>query len=314
MRPARSRKSKTTATPSGSHSRLPLDCGPAPMANTTNRTSRTDEVLAVLVPGMELTDAEIVAEIIGRVPERHRGQIIPARGKLVVQGRVELAGLNAAGHKIWRRTPEDRIDAAREEAAGRKELARENLRKQKLSPKQIDERVQKIAAYLDNESINKALREQMERGRSWRNARARANEAKVESDAKRRERKRELRQAERDQDAYLDFLKIHDALRDAVGDLLAVRGFMQTEIERQERGEVTKIPAERWPLVGSNVFEVIAVSGALWHDMATALGHPPEHCPLCGGRTERPPDALSEGYDADADVADDDLIDGEEGG
>jgi hypothetical protein len=279
------------------------------VAATTNKTNRTDEVLAVLVSGVELTDAEIVE----RVPGLHRGQVIPARGKLVSQGKVELAGVNTAGHKVWRRTPEDRIDAAREEAAGRKAAEREKLRKQKLSPKQIDDRVQKIAAYLDNERINKALREQNERGRSWRNARARANEAKVESDAKRRERKRELRQAERDEDAYLDFLKIHDALRDAVGDLLAVRGFMQAEIDRDERGEETKIPAERWPLVGNNVFEVIAVSGALWHDMATALGHAPEHCPLCGERTERPRDAIGEGYDADAEVTDDDLIDGEEG-
>ena len=67
----------------------------------------------------------------------------------------------------------------------------------------------------------------------------------------RRERKRDLHRAK---GAYLDFLKVHDKLRDAVGDLLGVRSFMQDELDRQERGEETRIPAERWPAVGSNVF------------------------------------------------------------
>jgi hypothetical protein len=282
------------------------------MATTTNKTSRTDEVLAVLLPDLELTDAEIVDRVPGGL---HRGQVIPARGKLEKQGKIELARVNAAGHKVWRRTPEDRIEVAREEAAGRKEAERQKLRERKLSPRQIDDRVQKIAAYLDNEAVNKALREQNERGRSWRNARARANEAQHETEAKRRERKRELHRAK---GAYLDFLKVHDKLRDAVGDLLGVRSFMQDELDRQERGEETRIPAERWPAVGSNVFEVIAVSGALWHDMASALGKPPEHCPLCGERTARPQDVLGEGYDLDAEAFleedGDDLIDGVEGG
>ncbi len=277
------------------------------MVTTTNKTSRTDEVLAVIAPGLELTDAEIVERL---APGLHRGQVIPARGKLETQGKIELVGTNAAGHKVWRRTPAERVDAAREETALRKDAERQKLRKQKLSPKQIDERVQKIAAYLDNERINKALREQTERSRSWRNARNRANEAQHETEAKRRERKRRLRRAK---GAYLDFLKVHDRLRDAVGDLLGVRSFMQDEIERQERGEDTHIPGERWPAVGSNVFEVIAVAVALWHDMATALGKPPEHCPLCGERTARPPNTLGEGYVDGEVLDDDDLIDGEEG-
>ena len=99
-----------------------------------------------------------------------------------------------------------------------------------------------------------------------------------------------------------------------MGDLLSIRSFMQAELDRDERGDPTRIPTERWPLVGNNVFEVIAVAGALWHDMATALGRPPEHCPLCGERTERPPNALVEGYVDGEVIDDDDLIDGVEGG
>ncbi len=265
------------------------------MASTTSTPSRAEAVLAVLADGEELTDAEIVR----RMPGLHRGQVVPARIRLEKLGLVELAGRDDAAHKIWRRTPPDRVEAAKEEAAQR----RKPLGK-KLAGRSIYERVQAVAELLENEEVNRQLREQMERARSWRAARARAQEAHAESEAQRRERKRELRKAEKDNSAYLSLLKVHDGLRESVNALLDIRAFIRDELDRQERKEEARIPADRWPEVAHNVGEVLAVSAQVWFELASASGQDPEHCPLCGARTAREPNALPPGV-VDAEVVDD---------
>lgn len=251
-------------------------------------TSRVQVVLDIFGPGDELTDAEIVA----RHPEGlHRGKVIPARIRLERLGLVELVGKNAKGHKVWRRTPEDRIVSAREAAALRQKTPAE-----RLAGRSVDTRVQVVAALLADESVNRALREQNERTRAWRRARARAQEAHAETEAMRRERKRALHQAERQKTIYLDFLKVHDGLRDAISVLLGIRSFMRDELRRQEQGEATHIPLGRWPEVGLNLRELIEAAGAIWDEMGEAFGGKVEHCPLCGERVAVDPHALDEGY------------------
>jgi hypothetical protein len=258
--------------------------------NSARARSSTEAVREIFATGAELTDAELVA----RIPDLHRGQIIPARLRLERLGEVELARKNDAGHNVWRRTPEDRREEARLASEQRKKKPVEKLAR--LKP---DARAQVVAALLEDGDVNRILREQAARGRAARRARARAHESHAETEAERRERKRALREAEGS--AYIDFLKVHDGLRDTVSILFGIRSFMREELERRDRGDETKIPPERWSDVDRNLHEVVLVGGAVWHDLAVAMERPHDHCPLCGERTERDPRALDEGYiDAEA--------------
>lgn len=286
------------------------------MNDTTSSTNgrdsaigSVDAVLDVLVPGVELTDAELVERVMGRAPEMHRGKVIPARIRLARKGTVELVGKNEQGHQVWHRTPSGGEEAAREAAEARKVPA-----EKRLSWEKPERRAQVVAALLADEEVNRLVREQTERGRQFRRARARAHEVHAETEAERRERKRRLAEEERSDGPALAFLKIRDQLRDGVNVLLDVRKFMRTEVERHNHGEPTHITPARWDSVGVNVLEVIQAAGAVWHDLGTASGSEPEHCPLCGGRTAPDPNALDEGYiDAFAEDEDDDLSSGEEG-
>jgi hypothetical protein len=277
-------------------------------SNVASRNSSTDAVRAVFAAGRELTDAELVR----RLPDFHRGQVIPARIRLERWGEVELAGKNAAGHNVWRSAPPERRAEARQASEQRRKTPAEKLARLKPAA-----RAQVVAALLADEEVNRILRSQSERSRAWRAARARAHDSHAESEAERRERKRELREAEKKNYPYLDFLKVHDALRDSVSALIGIRSFMRDELERRERGEDGRIPPDRWPAVGQNLTEVVELSGALWHDLALALEASHDHCPLCGARTGRDRRALEEGYiEAHAEEYSDDdaeLIDDREG-
>ena len=249
-------------------------------------------VLEFLVPGVELTDAELVAKI----PQLHRGQIIPARGALAKKGQVELVGKNDNGVQVWRLTPPGRIEEAKAEAAARK-LTHEA----RIGSEKPERQAQVIAALLENPTVNRILREQNEGAAAMRRAHARAEESHRESEADRRERKRELKQAEKEQAANLEFLKVRDMLRDGVGDLIAIRDLLTSELQRVEQGEPMRITSERWEAALINVLEHLQLSGAIWQDATVASGHHSEHCPLCNSRIARDPNALDEGYlDGDA--------------
>lgn len=244
-------------------------------------------VLEVLTPGVEVTDAELVAAI----PQLHRGKVIPARIALARKGQVELAGKNEKGHNVWRLTPEERVEEAKEAAAERKLSDTEKIKKKKA-----EDQAQVVAALLEDPAVNRILREQNENAAAMRRARARAQESNRESESERRERKRKLKQAEREQAANLEFLKVRDILRDGVGGLISIREFLDAELQRVEAGEELKISAQRWESALVNVKEVLALAGALWHDATVASGEHPQHCPLCNSRIARDPNALEEGY------------------
>lgn len=273
---------------------------------SNNGLSSTDAVRRVFETAAELTDAALVSQL----PEFHRGQVIPARGRLEHRGEVELVRTDESRHKVWRRTPPERREEAKRAAQERRKSPAE-----KLARLSAERRAQVAAALLEDDEVNKLLREQTERARAMRRARARAQEAQAETEAERRERKRKLHEAERERSRYLDFLKVHDVLRDSVGALFGVRTHMREDLRRRDQGEEVKVPPERWPAVGTNLREVIYVAGDIWHDLAAALDEAPEHCPLCGERTVRDPHALDEGYiDADAEeVVADKLTDDREG-
>lgn len=249
-------------------------------------------VLEVLTSGVEVTDAQMVA----RLPHLHRGKVIPARIALARKGQVELSGKDEKGHNLWRLTPEYRVEEAKAAAAQRKLSDTEKIKKKKA-----EDQAQVVAALLEDAEVNRILREQNENAAAMRRARARAEESNRESEADRRERKRKLKQAEREQAANLEFLKVRDILRDSVGGLISIREFLDAELQRIEDGEKMRISAQRWETALVNVMEVLQLAGALWHDATVASGEHPQHCPLCNSRIARDPNTLDEGY-LDAEV------------
>jgi hypothetical protein len=268
-------------------------------------------VLDVLTPGLELTDAEIVSRVIERLPNMHRSKVIPARIRLARKGTVELARKNDQGHQVWRLTPPGGEDAAREAAADRKARPEKVLQRYAKPERQA----QVVATLLENDDVNRIVREQTERARKWRRARQRAQEIHAETETEKRERKRQLAEERRSDGPNLAFLKVRDQLRDSVNVLIDVRRFMQNEVEDHEAGQRTSISPERWHSVAVNLMEVMHVAGAVWHDLGAASSEPPEHCPLCGARTAADHRALDLGYiDADGvEILDADLISDEEG-
>ena len=85
-------------------------------------------------------------------------------------------------------------------------------------------------------------------------------------------------------------------LRDGVGDLIAIRDLLTTELQRIEDGEQMRVSPDRWEAALVNSWSTCGLSGAIWEDATVASGHHPEHCPLCNSRIARDPNALDEGY------------------
>ncbi|HEX8101633.1 MAG TPA: hypothetical protein VF533_03405 [Solirubrobacteraceae bacterium] len=262
------------------------------MAAKTDTPSSTAAVRDAFAGGEHFTDAELVARVRESRPDLHRGQIIPARGRLARRGDVKLVGKDERGSQVWVLTPADEIDEAKAAEERRRTSDADKL----LKNRKPEALAQVVAALLDHDDVNRLLREQTERARSMRRARARAQDAQAESEAERRQRKRDLAEAEKEKTKYLDFLKVHDALRDSISVLFDVRTFMRGEVARRQRGEEGRIPVERWADVQRNLHELIHVGGALWHDLTAIFDAPPEQCPLCGERIARDPRALDEGY------------------
>lgn len=267
------------------------------MNRNPNKPSSTAAVRDAFATGESFADADLVQHVTALLPDLHRGQIIPARIRLERRGEVQLVGKDDRGRQVWKFTPADQIADAKAASERRRRSDADKL-KDNRSPRAL---AQIVAALLENDEVNQILREQTERGRTMRRARARAQDAQAETEAERRERKRQLHEAEREKTRYLDFLKVHDGLRDTIGVLFDIRTFMRGEVSTREHGEPGRIPPERWAEVQRNLHELIHVAGALWHDLTAIFDVPPEQCPLCGARIARDPHALDQGYiDSDA--------------
>jgi hypothetical protein len=247
------------------------------------RASTRDQVLAAFLSASPdaLSDAELGA----RLPHLHRGQYSPARVRLYRAGRVELAGKNDDGVELWRAvTDPDRYAEVAEQAQQRP------LRRVTWDRADPEAKAAFILRALGDSKVRAAIDEARASGRGARRAKA---ESRRETQAEQRERKARLKQAQKDKDALLDFLKVHDHLRDAVLAMSGIRAFLAVEQARLNNAEPWRIPPRKWPQVYASVTEVLEDTVALRQELGEWLGIEDDVCPACG-HTDAP--EIGQGY------------------
>lgn len=223
-----------------------------------------------------ISDKELCAKI--DLPD---GAIRPARLRLYRRGLVE-----PDGDGNWIAVPAERQEEVSEAAA------KKPPRRRKLADIGLEERVAIVTALLQDDEVNNALSESIDRRKAWRRARARAKGLYSEREQERRERRAEAAQAEKEKSAYVDFLKTRNHLKDAVEVVLGVNRFLEEDFARYDRGELTQIPSASWPDVLRNVTELLSVVVATHQRLHEVLGEPVEKCPLCGSQRRAEPDVI----------------------
>jgi hypothetical protein len=258
--------------------------------------SSRDAVLRVMQDGIVRTDAEIVA-----VSGLSHSKATGARAALWEAGLVERIEKDESHDRFrWRLCPpERRQDAQRAFRDSSERRTRGRLRQ--CSP---EERASIVIDLLADDRVNDALLAQLERNRAWRRARARANDLHGEREAERRARRSELRRAERDADADLEYLTQLNHLRELMDSLFVMRRFVEAEEQRRRDGESLRIKPSSWMALAKNVREVLEVAQVLFRDVARLLDQPMDSCPLCGDRLHDAAIHLGEGY-VDAEVVED---------
>lgn len=247
--------------------------------------------------GLVRTDAEI-AEATGLPHNKASG----ARATLWEQGLVERVEKDEFNPRLrWRICPPERQEQAR--------LAyRDNTEQRRLASlrkRGPGEQANIVVHLLSDDRVNEAVLAQLERGREWRRARARANDVRADIDAQRRARRSELRRAEQEADAKLDFLTQLNYLRETIDALFVMRRFIEDEERRAAEGTQRRITDHDWISLGHNVGEVLAVAQVLFAEIHDLAGTPITSCPLCGERLHSAAVHIGEGY-VDADAVEDD--------
>lgn len=257
------------------------------------KESSREAVLQLMEDGVERTDLEI-EELTGLT----HGKASGARSTLWEQGMVEpLPKENKREHTRWRLCPPERQAEVRQsyrDMAERRTIGR-------LMGKSPGERANIAVHLLADDEVNKALQNQLERGRAWRRARARAGDVGRDREAERRARRAELRKAMNNADANLHFRQKVGQLRDLQDVLFVIGREVEKEHARQIRGEVSGIRPDGWRDVARNVREVLEVAQGLFRDLSDLIQEPMESCPLCGERLHGSAAQLDEGY-IDAEV------------
>jgi hypothetical protein len=258
--------------------------------------SNREIVLELLSDGVVRTDAEI-AEETGVPYNKASG----ARATLWEQGLVERIEKDEANPRLrWRICPPERREQARvgfRDNSERRTLGR-------LRQRSTGERANIVVELLSNDEVNDAVLAQIERGREWRRARARANEVRAERAAARRVRRSELRRAAVEGDPKLHFMTQLSYLRDTIDGLFAIRRCIVDEQARIAAGDPQHIQASDWLSLGRNVREVLELGQVLFADVADLVGEPMSSCPLCGERLPSAAVHIGEGY-VDAEVVED---------
>lgn len=255
--------------------------------------STRDTVLALMQDGAMRTDAEI-AEAAALPHNKASG----ARSTLWEQGYVERIEKDESNHRLrWRLCPPERRGQAR--------LAfRDNAEKRtvgRLRQRTAGERANIVIDLLSEDSVNDAVLAQLDRRRTWRRARARANDVRADRDAERRARKSELKRAEAEADANLDFLTQRHYLRETIDALFVMRRFIADEERRAAEQAPLRIVHSDWMAVARNVREVLEIAQVLFEEIAELMGEPMTSCPLCGERLHGIGPHLGEAYvDAEA--------------
>jgi DNA-binding transcriptional ArsR family regulator len=263
-----------------------------------NKESSREAVLRVMQDGVDRTDAEI-EEITGLSHSKVSG----ARSALWEAGLIEpLEKQDKKEHLRWRLCHAERQEEARRafrDSAERRTLGR-------LGQKSAGERANIVIHLLSDDKVNDALMAQLERGRTWRRARARSRDVRKDKEADRRARRSDLKRAMDEADANVHFRQTISHLRDLMDVLYVVGREVEAERARRCTGEVSGIAPSNWPGLALNVREILEVGQSLFRDLADLMDKPMESCPLCGERLHTAIAHLDEGYiDGDAVEVDD---------
>lgn len=192
------------------------------------------------------TDAEMSA-VVGIPGSSYR----PRRRELADMGLLEKAGSRDGNRgrpiALWRAVPPERIAEVRAANQARKPRRR--------SPQDfpLEQRIEMVRILLQDDEVNGALKGMQ--GRTWSRARGRARNSRVE---KQRKLEAEIKEAERNRDLVLHFLK---AKRNLLRTLEVVRGiesFVEDDLARQQRNEPARIAKEHWPEVADLLTDVAA--------------------------------------------------------
>lgn len=255
--------------------------------------STRDAVLRAMQDEVVRTDAEI-AQVTGLPFNKVSG----ARSTLWEQGLVERIEKDDLHKRLrWRRCPSERQAMARlafRDNAEKRTLAR-------LKGGSAGEQANIVIELLSDDATNNAVLAQLERGRAWRRARARANDVKADREAERRARRSELRRAEREADTSLDFLTQLNHLREMIDALFVMRRFLQDEEERNANDRPPRIAITNWFALARNIREVLEVAQVLFSEIGALVDEPISSCPLCGERLHSAAAHVAEGF-IDSDV------------
>jgi hypothetical protein len=200
--------------------------------------------------GAPATDAEMSAAL-GIPGSSYR----PRRRELADMGFLEKAGSEAGtgGRSIarWRAVPLERVAEVREANSGRKPRRR--------SPQDfpLEQRIEMVRILLGDDEVNRALLGMQ--GRSWSRARGRARNTRVE---KERELQAKIKEAERNRDLTVHFLKAKRNLLRALEVMRGVEGFVDDDLERRQRNEPVRIAKEHWPEVADLLADVASSATA----------------------------------------------------
>ena len=252
-----------------------------------NESSR-EAAFRVMQDGLPRTDAEIE-----RATGLSHSKVSGARSALWEAGLVTpLPKLDRREHMRWEVCPPER----REEARQAFRDSSERRTRGRLAQKSAAERANIVLHLLSDDGVNEALLSQLERGKTWRRARARSSDIERDRETERRARRSELRQAMKEADADLEFLQTLIHLRDLLDVLFVVGREVEAEQMRKRRGEPSRITASNWPALARNVREILEVGQILFRDLADLMDKPMESCPLCGERLHPSVPKLDEGY------------------
>ena len=250
--------------------------------------STRDVVLRLMQDGVIRTDAELAEA--ARLPFN---KVSGARSTLWEQGLVERIDKDEAHPRLrWRICPPER----RQESQRAFRDNTETRTLSRLKTKSPGERANIVIELLSDDSVNEAVLAQLERGRAWRRARARANDVRNDREAERRARKSELRRAEREADASLVFLTQLNYLRDLIDALFVMRRFIEDEEQRTADGVPQRITVASWLSLARNVREVLEIAQVLFAEIAALVDEPMTSCPLCGERLHGTASHIDEGW------------------
>jgi len=260
------------------------------------RESSREAVLRIMRDGKVRTDAQIEEAC-----DLPHNKACGARSALWEAGLVECVEKDEAHDRLrWRLCPPER----REQAQRAFRDSTERRTRGRLNQKSPGERANIVIDLLADDDVNDALLAQLDRGRVWRRARARANDLRTERDAERRARRSELRRAQREADTNLEYLTQLNHLREVIDGLFVMWRFVEVEQQRKLDGLPMRIGTSSWMALAKNVREILEVAQVLFRDVAAVTGRPTDSCPLCGERLHSAAAHLGEGY-VDADAVDD---------